>query len=121
MSEQEATHQNATQPLIQERCLCRELCEPVPGSLRCISQCAGTLHQFPDRVPEGIRASSTAASSTCPTPASAAPRSPSSSASDNLEMVCSHWAEATSKSSATSTNPILIGPRSPAVISSKRT
>ena len=25
MSEQEATHQNATQPLIQERCLCREL------------------------------------------------------------------------------------------------
>ncbi len=25
MSEQEATQQNATQPLIQERCLCREL------------------------------------------------------------------------------------------------
>jgi hypothetical protein len=25
MSEQEATKQNATQPLIQERCLCREL------------------------------------------------------------------------------------------------
>ena len=25
MSEQEATHQNATQPLIRERCLCREL------------------------------------------------------------------------------------------------
>jgi len=25
MSEQEPTHQNATQPLIQERCLCREL------------------------------------------------------------------------------------------------
>jgi hypothetical protein len=25
MSEQEATRQNATQPLIQERCLCREL------------------------------------------------------------------------------------------------
>ena len=25
MSEQEATQQNATQPLIQERCLCREI------------------------------------------------------------------------------------------------
>jgi hypothetical protein len=25
MSEQEATRQNATQPLIQERCLCREI------------------------------------------------------------------------------------------------
>jgi hypothetical protein len=25
MSEQEATQQNSTQPLIQERCLCREL------------------------------------------------------------------------------------------------
>ena len=25
MSEQEATQQNATQPIIQERCLCREL------------------------------------------------------------------------------------------------
>jgi hypothetical protein len=25
MSEQEATQQNATQPVIQERCLCREL------------------------------------------------------------------------------------------------
>ncbi len=25
MSEQQATQQNATQPLIQERCLCREL------------------------------------------------------------------------------------------------
>lgn len=29
MSEQEATHQNAGQPAIQERCLCREVLEQV--------------------------------------------------------------------------------------------
>lgn len=29
MSEQEATHQNASQPAINERCLCREVIEQV--------------------------------------------------------------------------------------------
>jgi hypothetical protein len=34
MSEQQATQQNATQPPIQERCLCREIANRYSGPLR---------------------------------------------------------------------------------------
>jgi hypothetical protein len=95
MSEQEATQQNATQPLIQERCLCREIVNQLREAFGVSPKVQEHFNNSRIEFLKGIRAvidsrSSTAASSTCPTPASAAPRSPSSSPSDTLEMVCPH-------------------------------
>jgi len=63
MSEQEATTE--CDPTSYSRALpVPRTCEPVPGSLRCISQCAGTLHNSRIEFLKGIAPSSTAASST---------------------------------------------------------
>jgi len=42
MSEQDATQQNATQPLAQEHCLCREIVNHFREAFVCLPRCGST-------------------------------------------------------------------------------